>query len=39
MKLLVIKDKILLAGYHLNGAAIGELTNRGSGYDFMPLTT
>jgi glyoxylase-like metal-dependent hydrolase (beta-lactamase superfamily II) len=34
---MVIKDKLLLAGYHLNGAAIGTLANRGNGYEFTPL--
>lgn len=31
---MVIRDNILLAGYHLPGAAIGTLSNRGSGYEF-----
>ncbi len=34
---LVISEKMLLAGYHLTGPAIGELTTRGSGYDFIPV--
>jgi glyoxylase-like metal-dependent hydrolase (beta-lactamase superfamily II) len=34
---MVIRDKILLAGYHLSGAAIGELANRGTGYEFTPM--
>ena len=33
----VIQDKLLLAGYHLNGAAIGELATRGNGYEFTPM--
>ena len=34
----VVKDKTLLAGYHLTGAAIGELAARGNGYDFTPMS-
>ena len=34
---LAIREKMLVAGYHLPGAAIGTLTNRGNGYDFTPL--
>lgn len=34
---MVISDKLLLAGYHLPGAAIGTLANRGNGYEFTPL--
>ena len=34
---MVIRDRILLAGYHLPGAAIGTLVTRGKGYDFMPM--
>ncbi|MCK7496585.1 MAG: hypothetical protein MZW92_40965 [Comamonadaceae bacterium] len=34
---MVIREKMLLAGYHLNGAAVGELVNRGTGYDFTPM--
>ena len=33
----VIKDNMVLAGYHLAGASIGRLAVRGSGYDFTPL--
>lgn len=32
-----IRDKLLLAGYHLPGAAIGTLAQYGNGYDFTPL--
>lgn len=35
---MVIRDGLLLAGYHLPGAAIGTLANRGNGYDFAPMT-
>ena len=35
---MVIRDNLLVAGYHLPGAAIGTLANRGSGYEFTPLT-
>lgn len=34
---LVIAEKMLLAGYHLPGAALGTLAARGSGYEFTPL--
>lgn len=34
---MVIKENLLLAGYHLPGAAIGNLVRRGDGYDFIPL--
>ena len=34
---MVIRDRILLAGYHLPGAAIGSLVTRGNGYDFKPM--
>lgn len=34
---MVIRDNILLAGYHLPGAAVGTLTNRGKGYEFAPM--
>ncbi|WP_088279678.1 MBL fold metallo-hydrolase, partial [Ideonella sp. A 288] len=34
---LVIRENMLLAGYHLSGAAIGRLSVRGNGYDFAPL--
>ena len=33
----VVGDGLLLAGFHLPGAAIGNLTRRGDGYDFVPL--
>ena len=33
----VIRENLLLAGYHLSGSAIGRLSVRGSGYDFKPL--
>lgn len=33
----VIRDKLLVCGYHLPGSAIGTLENRGNGYDFIPL--
>ena len=33
----VIREKMLLAGYHLTGSAIGNLSVRGNGYDFTPL--
>lgn len=32
-----IRDGLLLAGYHLPGAAIGTLARRGNGYEFAPL--
>jgi hypothetical protein len=34
---MVIREKMLLSGFHLPGAAIGSLVNRGNGYDFMPM--
>jgi len=34
----VIREKILLAGFHLPGAAVGTLIKRGSGYDFLPIS-
>lgn len=34
---MAIKDKLLVAGYHLPGAAIGTLANRGNGYEFTAL--
>jgi glyoxylase-like metal-dependent hydrolase (beta-lactamase superfamily II) len=33
----VIRENMLLAGFHLPGAAIGSLSARGSGYEFTPL--
>jgi glyoxylase-like metal-dependent hydrolase (beta-lactamase superfamily II) len=33
----VIREQLLLAGYHLNGSAIGTLSVRGNGYEFKPL--
>jgi len=33
----VIKENLLLAGYHLAGSAIGDLAPRGKGYEFTPL--
>jgi len=33
----VVNENLLLAGYHLPGAAIGTLVRRGGGYDFIPL--
>ena len=33
----VIREQLLLAGYHLNGSAIGTLSVRGQGYEFKPL--
>jgi glyoxylase-like metal-dependent hydrolase (beta-lactamase superfamily II) len=35
----VMRENLLVAGYHLPGAAIGRLTPRGDGYDFAALTT
>ena len=32
------RDKLLLAGFHLPGAAIGSLIQRGTGYAFMPMS-
>lgn len=34
---LVIREKMLLAGYHLPGPAVGTLAARGTGYEFTPL--
>jgi glyoxylase-like metal-dependent hydrolase (beta-lactamase superfamily II) len=34
---MAIKDELLVAGYHLNGSAIGMLSVRGKGYEFKPL--
>jgi glyoxylase-like metal-dependent hydrolase (beta-lactamase superfamily II) len=34
---MAIKENMLVAGYHLNGSAIGTLSVRGKGYDFKPL--
>ena len=34
---MAIREKVLVAGYHLPGSAIGTLSNRGNGYDFTPL--
>jgi glyoxylase-like metal-dependent hydrolase (beta-lactamase superfamily II) len=34
---LVIRENLLLAGYHLPGSAIGTLAPRGKGYEFTPL--
>jgi glyoxylase-like metal-dependent hydrolase (beta-lactamase superfamily II) len=34
---LVVKEQMLLAGYHLSGSAIGRLSVRGNGYNFTPL--
>lgn len=34
---MAIKDNLLVAGYHLNGSAIGTLSVRGKGYEFKPL--
>lgn len=33
----VIRERLLLSGYHLPGPAIGTLVRRGDGYDFLPL--
>ncbi len=33
---LAIRDELLVAGYHLNGSAIGTLGVRGKGYEFKP---
>jgi glyoxylase-like metal-dependent hydrolase (beta-lactamase superfamily II) len=33
----VIRDNLLLAGYHLAGSAIGRLSRLGNGYDFTPM--
>ena len=32
-----IRDKLLVAGYHLPGPAVGTLAMRGKGYEFTPL--
>lgn len=34
---LAINEQLLVAGYHLPGSAVGKLTRRGTGYDFLPL--
>jgi glyoxylase-like metal-dependent hydrolase (beta-lactamase superfamily II) len=34
----VIRENMLLAGYHMPGSAVGRLSVRGSGYEFTPLT-
>jgi hypothetical protein len=34
---MVIAEKMLVAGYHLPGSAIGTLATRGTGYEFTPL--
>ena len=34
---MAIRDKLLIAGYHLPGSAIGTLSTRGKGYEFTPL--
>ena len=34
---LAIAEKMLVAGYHLPGSAIGTLATRGNGYEFTPL--
>lgn len=34
---LAIGERLLVAGYHLPGIAVGTLTRRRSGYDFLPL--
>jgi glyoxylase-like metal-dependent hydrolase (beta-lactamase superfamily II) len=33
-----IRERMPVAGYHLPGAAIGTLSNRGAGYEFMPTS-
>lgn len=35
---MVIRENMLLAGYHLSGSGIGQLSVRGAGYDFKPLS-
>lgn len=35
---MVVAEDLLLAGFHLSGAAIGSLVRHGDGYDFIPLT-
>ena len=34
---LAVREKMLVAGYHLPGSAVGTLSPRGEGYDFAPL--
>ncbi len=34
---LAVRDNLLVAGYHLPGAAVGTLASRGNGYEFTPL--
>jgi glyoxylase-like metal-dependent hydrolase (beta-lactamase superfamily II) len=34
---MVVRENLLLAGYHLTLPGIGRLTPRGTGYDFTPL--
>ncbi len=34
---MVVNENLLLAGFHLPGAAIGTLSRRGEGYEFTPL--
>ena len=34
---MILREDLLLAGFHLPGAAIGTLVRRGDGYDFIPL--
>jgi hypothetical protein len=34
---MVVREKLLLAGYHLTLPGIGRLAPRGTGYDFTPL--
>lgn len=34
---MAVQDQLLIAGYHLNGSAIGTLSVRGKGYEFKPL--
>lgn len=36
---MAIRDQLLVAGYHLPGAAVGTLATRGNGYDFVPMAT
>lgn len=33
----VVSENLMLAGYHLNGSAIGTLSRRGNGYEFTPV--
>lgn len=35
---MVIRDNLLLAGFHLPGPAIGTLAQRGNGYEFTPMS-